>query len=192
MRDYRGEVKSLELLNRLVQAALPAGLRAAPVGTLFNRDVYFDAPDRTLRRRGVTCRFRTRIDDRRLLTLRVEPGPGDVGPPQLYEAEVAELDEASALAGSSDPARRLRALVDPHLLTSRIAFETERRRRRSRPRWFANAVYELCYDVVTVRAGGLAGTFQELKIHTLRPGWPGLGRVARAFRDDHDGPPLLT
>src|SRR5439155_1671681 len=109
--------------------------------------VYLDAPDRTLRRRGVTCRFRTRIDDRRLLTLRVEPGPGDVGPPQLYEAEVAELDEASALAGSSDPARRLRALIDPQLLTSRIEFETERRRRRSRPRWFGNAVYELCYDI---------------------------------------------
>src|SRR5207247_2867020 len=75
MRDYRGEVKSLELLNRLVQAALPAGLRAAAVETLFNRDVYFDAPDRTLRRRGVTCRFRTRIDDRRVLSLRVETGP---------------------------------------------------------------------------------------------------------------------
>ena len=191
MRDYRGEVKSLELLNRLVQAALPAGLRAAPVETLFNRDVYFDAPDRTLRRRGVTCRFRTRIDDRRLLTLRVEPGPGDVGPPQLYEAEVAELDEASALAGSSDPARRLRALIDPQLLTSRIEFETERRRRRSRPRWFGNAVYELCYDIVTVRAGGLAGTFQELKIRTLRRGWPGLVRLTRAFRDDHDVRPLL-
>ncbi len=191
MRDYRGEVKSLELLNRLVQAALPAGLRAAPVETLFNRDVYFDASDRTLRRRGVTCRFRSRLDDRRLLTLRVEPGPGDVGPPQLYEAEVAELDEASALAGSSDPARRLRALIDPQLLTSRIEFETERRRRRSRPRWFGNAVYELCYDIVTVRAGGLAGTFQELKIRTLRRGWPGLVRLTRAFRDDHDVRPLL-
>ena len=191
MRDYRGEVKSLELLNRLVLAPLPAGLRAGPVETLFNRDVYFDAPDRTLHRRGVTCRFRTRFDDRRLLTLRVEPGPGDVGPAQLYEAEVAELDEVSALAGSSDPARRLRALVDPKLLTSRIAFETERRRRRSRPRWFAHAVYELCYDIVTVRGGGLAGTFQELKIRTLRRGWPGLERLARAFRDDHDVRPLL-
>jgi polyphosphate kinase len=191
MRDYRGEVKSLELLNRLVSAPLPAGLRAGPVETLFNRDVYFDAPDRTLRRRGVTCRFRTRIDDRRLLTLRVEPGPGDVGPPQLYEAEVAELDDVSALAGSSDPARRLRALIDPQLLTSRIEFETERRRRRSRPRWFANAVYELCYDVVTVRAGGLAGTFQELKIRTLRRGWPGLERLATALRADHDVRPLL-
>jgi len=192
MRDYRGEVKSLELLNRLVLAPLPAGLRAGPVETLFNRDVYFDAPDRTLRRRGVTCRFRTRIDDRRLLTLRVEPGPGsEVGATQLYEAEVAELDEPSALAGSSDPARRLRALIDPQLLTWRIEFETERRLRRSRPRWFAEAVYELCYDVVTVRAGGLARTFQELKIRTLRRGWPGIDRLVSAFRDDHDVRPLL-
>src|SRR3989454_8601538 len=69
--------------------------------------------------------------------------------------------------------------------------ETERRLRRSRPRWFAEAVYELCYDVVTVRAGGLARTFQELKIRTLRRGWPGLDRLVSAFRDDHDVRPLL-
>src|SRR2546426_10429837 len=101
MRDYRGEVKSLELLNRLVLAPLPAGLRAGPVETLFNRDVYFDAPDRTLHRRGVTCRFRTRFNDRRLLTLRVEPGPGDVGPAQLYEAAVAARDDAPAPRGGA-------------------------------------------------------------------------------------------
>src|SRR5439155_25944397 len=114
-----GEVRGPERRNRLVLAPLPVGLRAGPVETLFNRDVYFDAPDRTLRRRGVTCRFRTRFDDRRLLTLRVEPGPGDVGPAQLYEAEVAELDEAAALSGSSGPARRPRALVDPPPPTAR-------------------------------------------------------------------------
>src|SRR5439155_409318 len=183
MREFRGEVKSLGMLSRLVMAPLPDGLGAGPVETLFNRDVYFDAPDRTLRRRGVTCRFRTRIDDRRLLTLRVEPGSGsEGGPTQLYEAEVTELDEQSALAGSSDPARRLRAPIDPQLLTRRIEFETERRLRRSRPRWFAEAVYELCYDVVTVRAGGLPRTFQELKIRTLRGGWPGLDRLVTRIR----------
>src|SRR5947208_15274034 len=127
MRDYRGEVKSLELLNRLVLAPLPAGLRAGPVETLFNRDVYFDAPDGTLRRRGVTCRFRTRFDDRRLLTLRVEPGPGAVGPAKRYEAELPGLNEPPPLAGSSDPARRPPPPVDPQLLRSRIGFGRERR-----------------------------------------------------------------
>src|SRR5207247_5793286 len=83
------------------------------------------------------------------------------------------------------------ALIDPQLLTSRIEFETERRRRRNRPRWFGTAGYELCYDIVTGRAGGLAGTFQELKIRTLRRGWPGLVRLTRAFRDDHDVRALL-
>src|SRR5438445_10320515 len=92
MREYYGEVASLELLNRLVAAPLPAGLRAGPVQTLFHRDAYFDAADWTLRRRGVTCRFRTRMDDRRLLTLQVPPGPGAaVGPREGVDAVGEEL-----------------------------------------------------------------------------------------------------
>src|SRR5206468_11485270 len=123
--------KSLELLNRLVLAPLPAGLRAGPVETLFNRDVYFDAPDRTLRRRGVTCRFRTRIDDRRLLTSRVEPGSGsEGGPTQLYEAEVTELDEPPAPAGSPDAAHRRRAVSARQLLPRRAEVQGDRRRLR--------------------------------------------------------------
>ena len=193
MREYYGEVASLELLNRLVAAPLPAGLRAGPVQTLFHRDAYFDAADWTLRRRGVTCRFRTRMDDRRLLTLQVPPGPGSAdGPREVFEAEVVELDGAAALAGTSEPARRLRALIDPAALAPRIEFETERRVRRSRPRWLLEAVYELYYDVVTVRGGGLSRSFQELKIRPRRRGWPGLERLVTAFRDGYAVRPLLV
>ena len=193
MREYYGEVASLELLNRLVAAPLPAGLRAGPVQTLFHRDAYFDAADWTLRRRGVTCRFRTRMDDRRLLTLQVPPGPGFAdGPREVFEAEVPELDGVAALAGTSEPARRLRALIDPAALAPRIEFETERRVRRSRPRWLLEAVYELYYDVVTVRGGGLSRAFQELKIRALRRGWPRLERLVTAFRDGYSVRPLLV
>src|SRR2546425_10157420 len=115
------------------------------------------------------------MDDRRLLTLQVPPGPGFAdGPREVFEAEVPELDGVAALAGTSEPARRLRALIDPAALAPRIEFETERRVRRSRPRWLLEAVYELYYDVVTVRGGGLSRSFQELKIRPRRRGRPGL------------------
>src|SRR3989442_1405145 len=92
MREYYGEVASLELLNRLVAAPLPAGLRAGPVQTLFHRDAYFDAAHWTLRRRGAACRFRTRMDDRRLLTLQVPPGPGSAGGPRgRVEAQMVRV-----------------------------------------------------------------------------------------------------
>src|SRR2546425_5536120 len=133
------------------------------------------------------------MDDRRLLTLQVPPGPGFAdGPREVFEAEVRELDGVAALAGTSEPARRLRALIDPAALAPRIEFETERRVRRSRPRWLLEAVYELYYDVVTVRGGGLSRAFQELKIRALRRGWPRLERLVTAFRDGYSVRPLMV
>ncbi len=67
--EWKGEVPTLDLLNRMVTDPLPLGLRSGPVEPFFQRDIYFDSADWTLRRRGVSCRFRIRVDDRRILTL---------------------------------------------------------------------------------------------------------------------------
>src|SRR3989454_6638929 len=130
--EWKGEVPTLDLLNRMVTDPLPLGLRSGPVEPFFQRDIYFDSADWTLRRRGVSCRFRIRVDDRRILTLRTVgrwEGGVPLVLPQTFEADVAELEGEQALAGTSDPARRLRSLIDPALLLPRIQFETERRLR---------------------------------------------------------------
>jgi polyphosphate kinase len=193
--EWRGEVPTLALLNQMVMDELPLGMRAGPVEPFFQRDFYFDSADWTLRRRGVTCRFRIRVDDRRLLTFRTT-GPSEVGgslvPSQTFEAEVPELEGVLALAGRSEPARRLRALIDPASLLPRIQFETERRIRRTRPGWFARAAYEIAYDVVTVRRHERARSFQELKIRELREGRPRLDAVGRAFEERYRLRPLLV
>src|SRR5205823_4324314 len=153
--EWKGEVPTLELLNRMVAESLPLGIRSGPIEQSFQRDVYFDSADWTLRRRGVACRFRTRVDDRRILTLRTVgrwEGGAPLVLPQTFEADVAELEGEQALRGMSDPARRLRALIEPTLLMPRIAFETERRWRRTHARWFASGRYEVVYDAVTVRS----------------------------------------
>ena len=184
--EWKGEVPTLELLNRMVAESLPLGIRSGPIEQSFQRDVYFDSADWTLRRRGVACRFRTRVDDRRILTLRAVgrwEGGTPLVVPQTFEADVAELEGEQALRGMSDPARRLRALIEPTLLMPRIAFETERRWRHTYARWFARGRYEVVYDVVTVRSRGLARTFQELKLRELAAGRPGMDRVARALQE---------
>ena len=111
LAEWKGDPPSLDLLNRMVADELPLGLQSGPVELSFQRDTYFDSPDWTLRRRGVTCRFRIRFDDRRLLTVSAT-GRADGGVPlirpQRFEAEVVELQGEQALAGTSDPARRLR------------------------------------------------------------------------------------
>jgi len=181
--EWRGEVPTLELLNRMVLDALPLGLRSGLVDTFFQRDIYFDSADWTLRRRGVSCRFRIRVDDRRILTLRTIgrwEGGVPLVLPQTFEADVPELEGEQALAGTSDPARRLRSLIDPALLLPRIQFETERRVRHTRAGWFSRGRYDVVYDVVTVRGRQRAQTFQELKLRELARGRPGLDRLARA------------
>jgi len=193
--EWRGEVPSLDLLNRMVTDALPLGLRSGLVEQFFQRDIYFDSADWTLRRRGVTCRFRIQLDDRRLLTLRTVGRWEDGVPlvlPQTFEADVAELEGEQALAGTSDPARRLRSLIDPTLLLPRIQFETERRLRHTRAGWFSRGRYDVVYDVVTVRSHQMASAFEELKLRELGRGRPGLDRLARAFQERYGLRPLLV
>lgn len=179
----------------MVVEPLPLGLRSAPVEQTFHRDVYLDAPDWTLRRRGVTCRFRVRLDDRRLLTVRSLGRTEDAAMivvPQTYEAEVEELTGVQAVAGGSEPARRLRALIEPARIVSRLEFETERRLRRTRPGWFARAQDEILYDVVTVRSQHLSQTLQEVTLRRLRAGRPAFDAVVEALRNAYGLRPLLV
>ena len=186
---------SLDLLNALVGDALPLSLRAGPVVQTFHRDVYLDAPDWTLRRRGVTCRFRIRVDDRRILTVRSlgrTEGAAIVVVPQTFEAEVEQLTGELAVHGTSEPARRLRALIDPALLGPRLEFETERRLRTSHPRWLARGRFEFLYDVVTVRRQHLSQTFQEVTVRGLQRGRPSFESVVETLRRKYGLRPLLV
>src|SRR5256712_9181677 len=119
----RWDIPSAEALQALVADPLPLGLRAGPARRSFLRDLYFDTPAGDLRRRDVACRVCFAADDRRTLVLEgLRPGPPEA-------AEVAELDAAAIFAGTSGPARRLRALVDPARLVPSVELETERRLR---------------------------------------------------------------
>ena len=108
----RAEVARLHAISRssLEPGRITVSLRSGPVELSFQRDTYFDAPDWTLRRRGVTCRFRVRVDDRRLLSVHTIGRP-EAGAPLAVswtsQAEVPELDGAQALAGASEPARQI-------------------------------------------------------------------------------------
>ena len=193
--EWKADVPTLDLLNRMVADPLPLGMRSGPVESFFQRDIYFDSADWTLRRRGVSCRFRIRVDDRRVLTLKTggrwEDG-ATLAVPQWFEADVPDLEGEQALAGTSDPARRLRALIEPGQLLPRIQFETERRARASLPAWLSRARHQMLYDVVTVRSRHLAQKFQELKIRQVAPGRPPLDRLAQAFQERYGLRPLLV
>jgi polyphosphate kinase len=181
--EAKWDVASRELLRELIGAPPPLGLRAGPPLRTFHRDIYYDTPDGALRRREITCRFRIGADDRRHLLLTIPDGPAAArGAARLrFEAVVTELDLAAALGGSTEPARRLRGLVDPPELQPTAELEVDRTIRVAGGRWPWQGRYELLYDAATVRHGGLRREFQELKARRLRGGPPSLEGLSAAL-----------
>ena len=175
--DLRWDVPSAVRLAELVAAPLPLGLAAGAARRTFHRDLYFDTPAGDLGRRGATCRMRYAVDDRRALAL-------DVGTAS-YVAPVVELEPGDAFRGDAEPARRLRALVDPQRLVLVCELEVERELRGARLPVVPVPQFDLAYDTVTVRGGDPSPAFHELVI--TRRAWCVIpaGRFAHSLERRH-------
>ncbi len=191
LSQFRCAVDGAEALGRLREAPLPAGLKADAAVRSFHRDIYLDTPDGALGGRGVVCRLRIQADDQRVLGL-ILGGSTDHAP-ERWEAAVQELDARRALEGTTEPARRLRGMVDPALLKPRIEVETERWARTVTGGWLRRTPrFVFLYDLCTVRHGGLARTFEEIQVRRLAPGGPHLEQIAAALEGDHGLRPLVV
>lgn len=178
--DVRWDVPTPEALRGLTTEALPLGLQAGEPRRAFHRDLYFDTADGALRQRGAACRLRLRSDGRQeLMVSMLEDAAGRID----FTRTAADVEAArpeEVLAGASEPARVLRSLVNPGALSAELELEVERHVRETTAGWLRRPRFRLTYDVVTVRAAGLARTFQELGVGELRGGRPSLDDLARA------------
>jgi polyphosphate kinase len=153
--ERRWDIPTAALIEDLLAAPLPLGLVAGQLERIFYRDLYFDTPEHDLSRRGVSCRVRFDMEGGRWLALE---SPTAV----RCEAAVAELDPGEVLRGRAEPARRLRALVDPERLVLQVELQVERRLRRARLPLVPLGQFLLAYDTITTRRGGAGVTFHEL------------------------------
>ena len=174
--EVKWDVATPELLKELIDAPPPVGLRLKEKAHGFHRDIYYDTADGSLARRDVTCRFRLDAGDRRVLTVAF------ASPRQRFAAEVPDLELSAALRGESEPARRLRGLVDPANLEPVVELEVEREHRLLAGPWPWSARYQQVYDIVTVRHDLLSREFREMKLIRLRPGQPDLETVTAGIR----------
>lgn len=188
-RETRCDVSSPELLRQLVELPLPLKLGRPTAERTFLRDIYLDTSDGRLQRSGVTCRYRTRGDDRRRLTVYV-PENDAAGSVSIREADLDEIDPLRAVAGNSEPARLLRGMIDPELLEIVFAVHTERFTRTS-DRRFLRAHFRFAYDLATIEQNGIARGLQELRIRRLRNGLPRLAHIASVLQEQFGLRPLL-
>jgi polyphosphate kinase len=190
--EFRCDVPTAELLVALAAEPLPLGLRQLSMERRFYRDVYVDTDDNVLATRGVTCRIRYGADDRRQLTLGIaEPGLPVPGAQEVFETQAAEVDLPAILRGDSEPARRLRGIIDPARLEPRFELEVERTVRTAGRTWPLPGRFAFLYDRVTVRNGALSREFREVKVRRLRPGGPRLEAVSRALEQTRGLRPVL-
>lgn len=190
--EFRCDVPTPELLAALQADPLPLDLVVRNLERSLYRDVYVDTPDKALAGRGIACRIRYGADDHRTLTLGLaEPGVPLSGPSEQFEADAGALDLPAILAADTEPARRLRGLVDPARLEPRLELQIDRVTRTATRPWHLPGRVAFLYDRVTVRSGPLTREFQELKVRRLSPGRPRLEELARALEQAHDLRPTL-
>ena len=123
-----------------------------------HRDLYLDTHDESLRRRGVLCRLRLGATDEHVLSLRIA---GNGVAPVRTDALVHGASPASALAEDNAASRRLRALVDPARLETRLDLEVERITRTAHFDLLRRPRLALHYDAITMRRGSATHTFHQ-------------------------------
>ena len=182
--SFRYELRSAEHLENLASAALPLGITASEPRRSMHRDLYIDTPDGSLRQRGVTCRLRIGADDLHRLSLRIDATPDS--PRVCVDARVRSADVRGALAENTSVARRIRALIDPALLDAQLDIEVQRITRTADHDFFRRPRYELHFDRLTVRRGGVARSFHHLCGHLRRGSESALDTLAAALEAQHD------
>lgn len=164
-RILRFEVPNRDLLEQMAMDGLPFGLKETRNDMRFFRVVYFDSIRADLENKGATVRLH--IDDKGRQVLMVDVRDHTMADGAVVhrrvEAEVTAIDPAVLFSGTSEPARIVRALIDPRRLTAALELEFTRRDRVA-----ATADGDLSirfsYDSIRLRQGDMTGDLYELEI----------------------------
>lgn len=160
----RFEIPDAATLRRLASGPLPAPLDAREPERAIFRDRFWDTPGWDLARRGARVRLRIHPDGTALFSVETGSGqPGEASPPARAELEVRDVDPAALFAGSSEPARLLRAMTDPAHLVPGLELE---RVRWTRPVHLGGGGRaELVCEAVTLRWAERSAELWHAELH---------------------------
>jgi len=178
-------VPSPELLVRLASGDRPLGVRAGPPRIKAIRETFFDTPDQTLRRRGMTCKLRQVEGEEPAVVVTVGEGPDSEGITSRSRLTAAAVGAGvfETLRGDSEAAAQIQKFVDPSRLRPQLALEVQRLGRVFRGGLLLKPVLLLFFDRITVEAGGASSVFHEISIRRRREGGPVIRDLARSLRD---------
>jgi polyphosphate kinase len=166
-RLLRFEVPGSDALARIAAAPLPFGLHEQSSDLDVFRVVYYDTSTGDLERKGATVRLCIRPDETQILHVDIIAGADDADAAVLRrhaEAQVPALPPEELFAGESEPARLIRALVDPVHLGPAFELETVRRLRVATRAGGSAGTVSFALDAVTVRKHEYSGELYELEV----------------------------
>jgi hypothetical protein len=180
-------VPSSELLVRLASGERPLGVNAGPPRIRLLRETYFDTPDQSLRRRGMTCKLRQGEGEDPSVVVTVGEGPDSEGitSRSRLTASAVGMGVFETLRGDSEPAAQVQKCVDPRELRPLIALDIQRLGRALRTRILRRPVLLLFFDRITVQAGRSSSVFHEIRIRRRSKGGPSIQDIARVLRDQY-------
>ena len=167
------------VLEAVATGPAPDGFRAGHPATQVFRDVYHDTEGGDLERRGAWACLRHHADGSRTLSVRTG---ADAEGGEVAAVELPPAQGDSPLLGLSEPARRLRAMVDPARLVPRVELETHRVVRPIQS--LDGRLAEAACDAITARAGELTAGLEEIELR-LPEGADADHPVAAALRHAH-------
>ncbi len=180
-------VPSPELLVRLASGDEPLGLRAGPPHIRMIRETYFDTPDDTLRRRGMTCKLRQEEGGETSVVVTLGEGTDEEGITSRtrLSASAVGMGFFESLRGESEAAAQIQKFVRPAELRPRLSLDIQRLARVHRRGLLRRPTVLLNFDRITVQVGGKSTVFHEIRIRRRRKGRPQIQELAQRLRDEH-------
>ncbi|HET6764273.1 MAG TPA: hypothetical protein VFH27_11395, partial [Longimicrobiaceae bacterium] len=176
-------VATRQTLQRLATDALPAALVEEGREREHVRDVFWDTEDGELEGRGITVRLRHHADGGRTLTVQAAGQWDETGAAEWSALVRDGVPDEAALAGGSDAAARLGAMVDPSRLRQRMELVTDRTTRLAHPVALPGSPVRFHLDAVTVRGQGAGVEAYALEVHLPEQGADDAAEAARALAD---------
>ncbi|MEQ1856003.1 MAG: polyphosphate kinase 1 [Longimicrobiales bacterium] len=172
---------------QLAASRRPFGMAATPPAYHLLRETYFDTVDGALSERRMTLALRLDADGRQTVELVEMEAVNLTGVVEqsVYETAVEGTGLYATLAGPSEVATRVRAVVEPEALRPQIALDLDRESRELKSGIFGRPTHRLTLDEIVAQAPGVTRALREVTITELAQGGPGIEVLAAHAKSRH-------
>ncbi|MGE0159674.1 MAG: polyphosphate kinase 1 [Gemmatimonadales bacterium] len=164
----------------LARARRPFGKSAADPSFRLIRETYFDTSDGVLAAARMRLAVRLDASGRQVAELVLTEGVNLSGIVEetTFEVPLEGGGLYATLAGSSELATRVRAVVEPDALRPQVALDVDRESRELRSGLFGRPTHRLLLDEIVAHTPGASRTYREVTLTEMVPGGGGLDAMA--------------